>query len=179
MDEAARVSCEQPFTCEGLRREIRLPTQGQNDQLIFYYTPLHTDDDELPMLLCVYPGPADLWESVSLPLVMENYAVIAAGPPYSFALDAEVDNLQYLLAAARNGRFPASDRNCPVSIAAVRVLPAAGEPAPSAVEPGPGERRLAAAGLRCPSLFPSPVRCNALFQAIATACPHRLRTGST
>ena len=46
-------------------------------------SPTTTTTSHLPLLLAVYPGPADTWECASLPLAKAGYAVLAAGPAYS------------------------------------------------------------------------------------------------
>ena len=63
----------------------------------------------VPTLLTVYPGPADGWECASVPLAAAGYAVVAAGPAYSFDLERDVDELVRLLDFARAGRLAGAD----------------------------------------------------------------------
>ncbi|MDQ3702604.1 MAG: prolyl oligopeptidase family serine peptidase, partial [Chloroflexota bacterium] len=65
--------------------------------------------DRWPLLLSVYPGPADGWECASLPLAAAGYAVLAVGPAYGFELEGDVDELARLLEFARAGAFPGVD----------------------------------------------------------------------
>ncbi len=109
LEQAIEASCKLPFPCRGQRRTVRITAAHHKNQLVYYYTPLSQEKAELPILLCVYPGPADLWESVSLTLVAENYAVIAAGPDYTFAMETQVDDLMTLLTLAQDGKFPDAD----------------------------------------------------------------------
>jgi dipeptidyl aminopeptidase/acylaminoacyl peptidase len=63
----------------------------------------------LPTLLAVYPGQADTWEGVSIPLAAAGYAVIAVGPAYALDLDDDIAELQRLAAFARAGALPGVD----------------------------------------------------------------------
>ncbi len=110
LNEPADLSCQQPIPSQARQRQVHFTGDGQPNQLTFYYTPLTaTVSSDLPLLLAVYPGPADSWECVSLPLAAAGYAVLGAGPAYSFDLEADVDELVRLLNFAREGRFPGSD----------------------------------------------------------------------
>lgn len=62
-----------------------------------------------PLLLTAYPGPADEWESASVPLAAAGYAVVAYGPPYSFEPERAVGALRGIISAARLGRLPGVD----------------------------------------------------------------------
>jgi dipeptidyl aminopeptidase/acylaminoacyl peptidase len=57
----------------------------------------------------VYPGPAAEWECASLPLAAAGYAVLAAGPAYSFEPERDVDDLARWLRLAREGALPEVD----------------------------------------------------------------------
>lgn len=91
-----------------LRRQISFNSDGQPNQLTFLYTPL-TSTQTLPTLLTVYPGPVESWEGVSIPLTAVGYAVIAIGPEYTFDFEADIDELQRLVAFARAGHLPGTD----------------------------------------------------------------------
>jgi len=95
---ASQVNCWQVFFNNA---------DGQPNQPTFYYTPLTaTVAGKLPLLLAIYPGPADSWECASAPLAAAGYAVLATGPAYTFNLEADLDELERSLAFARQGQLP-------------------------------------------------------------------------
>ncbi len=57
----------------------------------------------------MYPGPADQWESVSLPLAQAGYAVVAVGPAYALDLEPDIDDLQRVVQQIRKGILPRAD----------------------------------------------------------------------
>lgn len=104
------LSCTRPLETSASRRQVHFKTGDRPNQPTFYYTPTTMPADKpLPMLLAVYPGPAGTWDCVSLPLAAAGYAVLAAGPAYSFDIEADLDELEGLLAFARAGQFPGGD----------------------------------------------------------------------
>lgn len=108
--EPATLTCSSPLQASAVRRQIHFTSAGQPNQPAFYYTPVTTTTTSpLPVLLTVYPGPADSWECASLPLAAAGYAVIATGPTYSFDLESDVDELIRILDFVRQGEFPGSD----------------------------------------------------------------------
>lgn len=109
LGEPTESSCANPLEASGRRQAVTFDNAGQPNQPTFYYTPVTATTSQLPLLLAVYPGPADSWECASLPLAQAGYAVLAAGPAYSFDLEKDVDELARLLEFARQGRFPGSD----------------------------------------------------------------------
>jgi pimeloyl-ACP methyl ester carboxylesterase len=100
---------EKPLPGTAIRREIKYTVGGQPNQQTLYYTPNDGKTTTLPTLLAVYPGPADTWERVSLPLAQAGYAVIAVGPAYALDLEPDVDDLERLIAMARDGTLPRAD----------------------------------------------------------------------
>jgi acetyl esterase/lipase len=144
LGESTRSRCAAPLDASGRRQAVTFDNAGQPNQPTFYYTPVTaTTTSQLPLLLAVYPGPADSWECASLPLAAAGYAVLAAGPAYSFDLEGDVDELVRLLEFVRQGRFPGSD---PSRIAAlggsysglhVQQLLQRGEPLQAALLLGP------------------------------------------
>lgn len=100
---------EQPIHATAIRREITYSVDGRPNQLTYYYTPNDGQETALPVLLAVYPGPADWWENVSLPLAEAGYAVIAVGPAYALDLEADIDDLKRLITMARDGTLPRAD----------------------------------------------------------------------
>jgi dipeptidyl aminopeptidase/acylaminoacyl peptidase len=107
LSDPVTLTCTTPLTTTAVRREVSFDSNGQPNQPIFYYTPVTTTTtSQLPVLLTVYPGPADTWECASIPLATAGYAVIATGPAYTFELENDIDELQRLIEFARNGQFP-------------------------------------------------------------------------
>ena len=76
---------------------------GHPNQLTFLYTPVGAGAAPLPTLLAGYPGSADTWEGVSIPLAAAGYAVIAVGPAYALDLEDDIAELQRLVGAGRTG----------------------------------------------------------------------------
>ncbi len=97
-------SWELPQPGSAVRREVTFDSGGRPNQLTFLYTP-PTPSQDWPLLLAVYPGQADWWEGVSIPLAAAGYAVLAVGPAYSLNLEPDIDELQRLVAFARAGRL--------------------------------------------------------------------------
>jgi acetyl esterase/lipase len=92
-----------------VRRQLSYDSGGQPNQLTYLYTPVAAGDTPLPMLLAVYPGAADTWEGVSIPLAAAGYAVVAVGPAYALDLEADIAELQRLVGFARAGALPGAD----------------------------------------------------------------------
>ena len=81
------------------------PAQGAK---LFLYVPEGTTEQSraLPLLLTAYPGPAEEWESASVPLAAAGFGVLAYGPPYGFEPERAVSALVGLVHQARDGRMP-------------------------------------------------------------------------
>lgn len=99
-----------PLPASAVRRQLTFQADGRANQTTLVYTP---DDGQsqqagslLPTLLAVYPGPADTWESVSLPLAQAGYAVIAVGPDYALDLEPDIDDLERVVDLVRGGAIP-------------------------------------------------------------------------
>ena len=92
-----------------VRRQISYDSGGRPNQLTYLYTPVDASGEPLPTLLAVYPGPADTWEGVSIPLAAAGYAVLAVGPAYALDLEDDIAELQRLVAFARAGALPRVD----------------------------------------------------------------------
>jgi len=108
--EASQLSCTTPQASRATRHELSFITDGQPNQPTFLYTPITaTEESFLPTLLAVYPGPVDTWECVSIPLASAGYAVLGIGPAYSLDLERDIDEIQQLLAFARQGQLPSVD----------------------------------------------------------------------
>lgn len=100
-----------PLPARAVRRELKFQADGRSNQLTLYYTPDDGKTTPLPTLLAVYPGPADTWESMSLPLAQAGYAVIAVGPAYALDLEPDVDDLQRVVDLIKAGQLPRADGN--------------------------------------------------------------------
>ncbi len=109
LSEAQVWQVEQPLPGRALRRELAFRADGRSNQLTLYYTPDDGLTTPLPTLLAVYPGPADQWESVSLPLAQAGYAVVAFGPAYALDLEPDIDDLQRVVELIRAGRLTRAD----------------------------------------------------------------------
>lgn len=97
-----------PVRGMAVERSITFDSGGKPNQLALLYTPI-TATERLPLLLAVYPGPADTWWPVSIPLASAGYSVLAVGPTYALDLEPDIDELQRLVAFARAGRLPGVD----------------------------------------------------------------------
>ncbi|MBN1218033.1 MAG: carboxypeptidase regulatory-like domain-containing protein [Anaerolineae bacterium] len=110
LGEATSLSCTTPMTATALRRQVTFDSGGQPNQLTLFYTPVTaTTTSQLPLLLTIYPGPANTWDCASIPLAAAGYAVLGTGPAYTFELENDLDELQRLVEFARAGAFPGTD----------------------------------------------------------------------
>jgi hypothetical protein len=58
------IECPQPLPSRAIRREVFFNSGGQANQPTFYYTPVETTAaSDWPLLLAIYPGPADSWSA--------------------------------------------------------------------------------------------------------------------
>lgn len=96
-----------PVAGVAVERQVTFDSGGRPNQLALLYTPV-TTTARLPLLLAVYPGPADTWGPVSIPLAA-GYSVLAVGPAYALDLEPDIDELQRLVAFARGGHLPGID----------------------------------------------------------------------
>lgn len=110
LTEPVEVNCTMPLKARALQQEVTFDSAGVPNQPTFYYKPITTTTAaELPVLLTVYPGPANTWGCVSVPLAAAGFAVLAAGPAYSFELEDDIDELERLIDFTRAGLFPNAD----------------------------------------------------------------------
>lgn len=98
-----------PQPSQAVRRQLSYDSGGHPNQLTYLYTPVAAGAAPLPTLLAVYPGAADTWEGVSIPLAAAGYTVIAVGPAYALDLEDDIAELQRLVAFARAGALPGAD----------------------------------------------------------------------
>jgi dipeptidyl aminopeptidase/acylaminoacyl peptidase len=110
LSEPITLTCTTPLEATAVRRRVSFDSDGQPNQLTFFYTPVTaTTTSRLPILLTVYPSPADVWECAGIPLAASSYAVLATGPAYTFELEEDIDELERLVGLARAGKYPGSD----------------------------------------------------------------------
>jgi acetyl esterase/lipase len=108
--EATPAACDAPLAGAATRRQISFDNAGEPNQLTYFYTPSEVEpDDRYPVLLIVYPGPADEWECIGVPLAAAGYATLGVGPVYSFDFAGQLDELQRLLGFVEAGRLPNAD----------------------------------------------------------------------
>jgi hypothetical protein len=102
-----------PQPSVAVRRQISYDSGGRPNQLTYLYTPVghqgQASSELYPTLLAVYPGPADTWEGVSIPLAAAGYTVVAVGPAYALDLEDDIAELQRLVAFIRAGALPGAD----------------------------------------------------------------------
>ncbi|MDM8518520.1 carboxypeptidase regulatory-like domain-containing protein [Anaerolineales bacterium HSG6] len=108
LSEPSRLTCTKPFVSSADRRQIHFDNAGQPNQLTFYYTPV-TATTKLPLILVIYPGPVDSWECASISLSAGEFSVLAVGPPYSFVVEEQLDELERLIDLAQEDAFPLGD----------------------------------------------------------------------
>lgn len=110
LGEPTAISCEEPIPSSATRRQVTFDNAGQPNEVTYLYTPITaTTATQFPLLLTVYPGPADDWECVSAPLSAAGYSVLGIGPAYSLELAGQIDELERLLDFAASGQFPETD----------------------------------------------------------------------
>ena len=102
------VQVTAPLTATANEHKVVFDVDGRPNQTTLYYTPVG-GASTLPTLVAVYPGPADTWASVSLPLAQAGFAVIAVGPAYALDLEPDVDDLLRVITKVREGAFPRAD----------------------------------------------------------------------
>lgn len=108
LGQVQNVSIPAPLPATAHVRQVHYQVNGQANQTTLYYTP-DGGAPVLPTILAVYPGPADTWAQVSIPLAQAGFAVIAVGPAYALDLEPDVDDLQRLIDQLQSGAFPRAD----------------------------------------------------------------------
>lgn len=108
MNDPQTLVCKSPVPGTAYRETLSF-SEGAGDDLIFLYRPANSLDQELPVLLTVYPGPVDTWECVSIGLAQAGYAVVAIGPSYGLELTKDVDTLEKLASLVKKGDLPGTD----------------------------------------------------------------------
>ncbi len=102
--------CDQPLASDALRRTITIRPDQSPEYPFYLYTPISaTTNSRLPVLLTLYPGPAEGWDCVSVPLAKSGYAVLAYGTQHRLDLDTDVALVKELLQLVRQGQIPNTD----------------------------------------------------------------------
>lgn len=109
LDDPLTLSVQQPLPATAVRRELHFAAGDRPNQPTWVYTPNDGQNTPLPVLIAVYPGPADTWEIVSLPLAQAGYVVIAAGPAYALDLENDIDDLERVIDLVKTGQIPRAD----------------------------------------------------------------------
>ena len=105
-----RIDCTNPLEASTTQQAISFISAGRPNQPAFFYRPLGAaPENGYPLLLIIYPGPAESWQCASAPLAASGYAVVAMGPNYTLEMDPDVDELERLLDFAVAGKFPDTD----------------------------------------------------------------------
>ena len=102
------LTCKTPIPGTARRDTLQF-NSGINEELIYLYRPPESTAHQLPVLLTVYPGPVETWESVSIGLAQAGYAVLEIGPVYGLDLTTDVDRLSQLVSLIQNNGLPGTD----------------------------------------------------------------------
>lgn len=111
-NEAGEVlTCDSPIPATATRRTFTIHPNQEAAYPFYLYTPLTaTQSTTLPVLLTLYPGPAEGWDCVSLPLAAAGYTVISFGTQHRLDLETDVILLKQLLKFyLRSGAIPNAD----------------------------------------------------------------------
>jgi pimeloyl-ACP methyl ester carboxylesterase len=105
------LSCDKPVPATAHRRTFTIRPDQAPAYPFYLYTPLTaTESTQLPVLLTLYPGPAEGWDCVSLPLAQAGYAVISFGTQHRLDLEEDVTLLKELVELyLREGAIPNTD----------------------------------------------------------------------
>jgi dipeptidyl aminopeptidase/acylaminoacyl peptidase len=110
LGEPITLRCSSPVESYATRQIVTFRHDSSAKEPIILYLPAGaTGQERHPVLLTVYPGPADQWECPSIALAHAGYAVLAAGPEYSLDLETDVDELEQLLQSLRASNLPATN----------------------------------------------------------------------
>jgi fermentation-respiration switch protein FrsA (DUF1100 family) len=121
LDQFSQTSRDYPVPSQVLRRTFSFERAGLQKSGIAYEPLPEQGPGPFPILLIVYPGPANAWEGVSIPLAAQGFVVIAYqpelfGPHPERGLDlrGDVEDLLELYSYAKAGYF--SDRSDPQKV---------------------------------------------------------------
>ena len=106
--EPVTLTVPLPKPSVAVRRDVRIWSDHGEHQQTLLYTPI-TATTTLPTLLAVYPGKADTWENVSIPLAAQGYTVLAIGPEYTMDFEGDIADLKRMVMLLRSGTIPFAD----------------------------------------------------------------------
>ena len=121
LGEFSEASRDNPVPSKVLRRTFTFENAGLDKAGLVYEPTPDQGKGPFPILLIVYPGPADAWEGVSIPLAAQGFVVIAYQPelfgPHperGLNLRGDVSDMLELYNYAKAGYF--SDRSDPSKV---------------------------------------------------------------
>jgi dipeptidyl aminopeptidase/acylaminoacyl peptidase len=99
---------ENPEPSTALRREFTYTRDGKTIPGGLVHEPAaELGPGPFPILLIIFPGEANRWEGVSVPLSANGYVVVSYFPVRLLDLEGDVDDLMLLLKLAADGRLSA------------------------------------------------------------------------
>jgi dipeptidyl aminopeptidase/acylaminoacyl peptidase len=114
----ATSSVDNPEPSTALRREFTYTRAGTTlSGGLVHEPPAGMGPGPFPILLLIFPGPANAWEGISIPLAAKGYLVVSYFPVRLLDLEGDVDDLMLLLKLTADGRM--SERGDRDSIALV------------------------------------------------------------
>jgi hypothetical protein len=111
--EQTTASVENPEPSRALRREFSY-TRGDTTLSggLVHEPPAEMGPGPFPILLLIFPGPANAWEGISIPLASKGYVVVSYFPVRLLDLEGDVDDLMLLFKLTADGRMSErGDRN--------------------------------------------------------------------
>jgi hypothetical protein len=112
ISEPITSSVEHPEPSVAVRREFTYTNEGLTlTGGLVHEPPEEMGQGPFPILLIVYPGEANRWEGVSIPLASKGYVVVSYFPVKLIDLEGDVDDLRVLLGHVSAGRLSARGDN--------------------------------------------------------------------
>ena len=112
LGEFSKASRDNPVPSKVLRRPFTFENAGLEKEGLVYEPTQDKGPGPFPILLIVYPGPANAWEGVSIPLAAQGFVVIAYQPelfgPHperGLNLRGDVSDMLELYNYAKSGYF--------------------------------------------------------------------------
>lgn len=94
-----------PTFSQAIRRSFTFQNDGLTLKGGIVYEPTAEHKGPFPVLLVIYPGPAEAWEGISVPLAAQGYVVVAYQPQRGLDLGGDERDLQQLYNYIRAGQF--------------------------------------------------------------------------
>jgi len=97
---------DNPEPSDAIRREFSFKNDGMTlGGGLIHEPPAEMGSGPFPILLIIYPGKADGWEGVSIPLAAKGYVVVSYFPVRLTDLNGDMDDLMLLLDSVSQGRL--------------------------------------------------------------------------